>query len=207
MSMWVIQNADSFLLSRFVDHSQVGYYRFAQNLGFIVSFLPQGFRIAMRPLRKSALFQAVRDQYGTAVAKGQLLVYFCLLSMIAILAMVLGGQLIINQASPRFQQAAPLIPMTAAAMTMPALFRTINGQTFFPHKRGLVHRQRDLGGGQLRRLDGALGARDRDHRHADRRDSRLRRLVRVPVRQGPARAEPGRLPLPPRSPGRRWSQP
>jgi O-antigen/teichoic acid export membrane protein len=136
MSMWMIQNGDTFLISRFVDHSQVGYYRFAQNLGFIVSFLPQGFRIAMRPLRKSALFQAVRDDYGAAIAKGQLLVYFCLVSMIAILAMVMGGTLVINEASPRFQQAAPLVPLTAAAMTMPALFRTINGQSFFPHKRG-----------------------------------------------------------------------
>jgi O-antigen/teichoic acid export membrane protein len=135
MSMWMIQNADTFILSRYVDHKQVGYYKLAQNLGFVVSFLPQGFRIALRPLRKSALFQAVRDQYGTGVAKGQLLVYFCLISMVAILMMVLGGTLILDQASPRFQQAAPLIPLTAAAMTMPALFRTINGQTFFPHKR------------------------------------------------------------------------
>jgi O-antigen/teichoic acid export membrane protein len=135
MSMWVIQNADSYLLSQFVDHSQVGYYKFAQNLGFVVSFLPQGFRIAMRPLRKAALFQAVRDQYGTAVAKGQLLAYFCLVCMTAILAMVLGGTLILHQANSKFQQAAPLIPITAAAMTMPALFRTINGQTYFPHKR------------------------------------------------------------------------
>jgi len=129
MSMWVIQNADSFILSRFVDHSQVGYYKFAQNLGFVVSFMPQGFRIAMRPLRKAALFQAVRDQYGTAVAKGQLLAYFCLVCMIAILSMVLGGTLILHQANSQFQQAAPLIPITAAAMTMPALFRTMQKQT------------------------------------------------------------------------------
>jgi O-antigen/teichoic acid export membrane protein len=135
-SMWVIQNADSFILAQFVDHSQIGYYKFAQNLGFVVSFMPQGFRIAMRPLRKAALFQAVRDQYGTAVAKGQLLAYFCLVCMTAILAMVLGGTLILHQANSNFQQAAPLIPITAAAMTMPALFRTINGQTYFPHKRG-----------------------------------------------------------------------
>lgn len=135
MSMWVIQNADSFILSRFVDHSQVGYYKFAQNLGFVVSFMPQGFRIAMRPLRKAALFQAVRDQYGAAVAKGQLLAYFCLVCMVAILSMVMGGTLILHQASSNFQQAAPLIPITAAAMTMPALFRTINGQAYFPHKR------------------------------------------------------------------------
>jgi O-antigen/teichoic acid export membrane protein len=134
-SMFAIQNADGFLLSRFVDHKQLGYYQLAQKLGFIVSFLPQGFRIALRPLRKTAMFQAVRDQYGSAVAKGQLLGYFLLISIFAILTMVLGGELLINVASSQYQAAAPLIPLTAAMMTMPALFRTVNGQSFFPHKR------------------------------------------------------------------------
>lgn len=135
MSMYTIQNADGFLLSRFVDHQQVGYYRVAQQLGFIVSFLPQGFRIALRPLRKTAMFQAVRDQYGSPVAKGQLLIYFILIAIFAILAMALGGELLINVAGGQYQAAAPLIPLTAAMMTMPALFRTVNGQSFFPHKR------------------------------------------------------------------------
>jgi O-antigen/teichoic acid export membrane protein len=135
MSMFTIQNADGFLLSRFVDHKQLGYYQVAQKLGFIVSFLPQGFRIALRPLRKTAMFQAVRDQYGSAVAKGQLLIYFILIAIFAILAMVLGGELLINVAGGQYQAAAPLIPLTAAMMTMPALFRTVNGQSFFPHKR------------------------------------------------------------------------
>ncbi len=135
MSMWVIQNADTFLLSRYVDHKQVGYYSLAQKLGYVVSFLPQGFRIAMRPLRKSAMFDAVKAQYGSAIARGQLMAYFCLVSMIAIVTMVMGGTLIVNQASARFQAAAPLIPLTAAAMTMPALFRTVSGQVDFPKKR------------------------------------------------------------------------
>jgi O-antigen/teichoic acid export membrane protein len=136
MSMFTIQNADGFLLSRFVDHAQLGQYQFAQKLGFIVSFLPQGFRIALRPLRKTAMFQAVRDQYGSAVAKGQLLIYFVLIAILAILAMVLGGELLISTVGgSKYEAAAPLIPLTAAMMTMPALFRTVNGQSFFPHKR------------------------------------------------------------------------
>ena len=61
--------------------------------------------------------------------------YFCLVSMIAIVTMIMGGTLIVNQASAQFQAAAPLIPFTAAAMTMPALFRTVSGQVDFPKKR------------------------------------------------------------------------
>ncbi len=60
MSFWLIQNADIFILSRFVDHDDLGVYSLASRLGFVVSFLPQGFRMAMRPLRKSAAFDAFK---------------------------------------------------------------------------------------------------------------------------------------------------
>src|SRR3954449_1986144 len=89
----------------------------------------------MRPLRRSAVFEAVKRQYGAPVAQAQLLFYFMLLGIIAVLAMVMGGNLVINQASDRFEAARPLIPFTAAALTMPSLLRTINGQTIFAHKR------------------------------------------------------------------------
>ncbi len=135
MSMWTIQNADSFILSKYVGHKDLGYYKLAQTLGYVVTFLPQGFRIAMRPLRRSAVFEAVKRQYGAPVAQAQLLFYFMLLGIIAVLAMIMGGDLIVNQASSRFEAARPLIPFTAAALTMPSLLRTINGQTIFAHKR------------------------------------------------------------------------
>ena len=69
MSFWLVQNADIFILSRFIADTELGIYALASRLGFVVSFLPQGFRVAMRPLRKSAAFQAVRDQYGKATAR------------------------------------------------------------------------------------------------------------------------------------------
>ena len=33
MSMWLIQNADIFILSRFVDHAELGVYHLASRLG------------------------------------------------------------------------------------------------------------------------------------------------------------------------------
>ena len=76
MSFWLIQNADIFILSRFVGHEELGVYHLASRLGFVVSFLPQGFRMGMRPLRKSAAYDAFKEQYGKATAGGQLLAYF-----------------------------------------------------------------------------------------------------------------------------------
>ena len=132
---WVIQNADVFLLSRVVSDTELGIYALASRLGFVVSFLPQGFRMAMRPLRKSAIFQAMRDEYGQGTQRGQLLGYFTLLCIFAVLAMILLGQFVVEIAPPEYAGAAPLIPFTAAALVMPALYRTVNQNVVLPNSR------------------------------------------------------------------------
>jgi len=132
---WVIQNADVFILSRVVSDTELGVYALASRLGFVVSFLPQGFRMAMRPLRKAAIFQAVRDEYGQQTQRGQLLGYFTLLCIFAVLAMILLGEVIVEIAPPEYADAAPLIPFTAAALVMPALYRTVNQNVILPNGR------------------------------------------------------------------------
>src|SRR5215208_2095561 len=124
-SLWVVQNSDAFILSRFLDHKSIGLYNLASRTGFMVAFLPQGFRMALRPIRKTAAYEAFRREYGVAVAQGQMLVYFYLITLTAILAMVLGGEVLIAVGGPEFESVAPLVPLTAAAMSMPAMFRTV----------------------------------------------------------------------------------
>ena len=115
MSFWLIQNADIFILSRFVDHEELGVYHLASRLGFVVSFLPQGFRMGMRPLRKSAVYDAFKEQYGKGTAGGQLLAYFTLICILAVLAMVLAGQVLVDIVPPAYAGAASLIPLTSLA--------------------------------------------------------------------------------------------
>jgi O-antigen/teichoic acid export membrane protein len=134
-SLWIVQNMDIFLLSRFVGHKDLGLYTLASRTGFMVAFLPQGFRMALRPIRKSAAYEAFRREYGVAVANGQLLAYFYLITLTAILAMVLGGEILIAVGGGQFESVAALVPLTAAAMSMPALFRTIAMTTSYPNKR------------------------------------------------------------------------
>ena len=134
-SMWVIQNADIFLLSRFVSHEQIGLYTLASRTGFMVAILPQGFRMALRPIRKSAVFTAYRQEYGVPVAQGQLLAYFVLITLTAVLAMVLAGEILIQIGGPKFESVAAIVPLTAAAMSMPALYRTISATSVIRNKR------------------------------------------------------------------------
>jgi O-antigen/teichoic acid export membrane protein len=135
MSFWLIQNADIFILSRFVSHEELGVYHLASRLGVVVSFLPQGFRMGMRPLRKSAMWDAFQEQYGKQTAGGQLLAYFCLICILAVMAMVLAGQVLVDAAPPSYADAAGLIPFTALGFVMPALYRTINQNVAVPNKR------------------------------------------------------------------------
>ncbi|MFI5121834.1 MAG: lipopolysaccharide biosynthesis protein [Vicinamibacteria bacterium] len=135
MSFWLIQNADIFILSRFVDHTELGVYHLASRLGVVVAFLPQGFRMGMRPLRKSAMWDAFQEQYGKQTAGGQLLAYFSLICILAVLAMVLAGQVLVDAAPPAYADAASLIPFTALGFVMPALYRTVNQNVAVPNKR------------------------------------------------------------------------
>ncbi len=137
ISFWFVQNADVFLLSRVISDTDLGIYALASRLGFVVSFLPQGFRVAMRPLRKAAVFQAVRDQYGKATVQGQLLGYFVVLCIFSVLAMVLGGAVLVDLAPSSYAAAAGLIPFTAAAAVMPSVYRTVNQNVNLAHKRAL----------------------------------------------------------------------
>ena len=70
--------------------------------------------MGMRPLRKSAMWDAFQEQYGKPTAGGQLLAYFCLICILAVLAMVLarpGARR--RRAGRRTRTAAGLIPFTA----------------------------------------------------------------------------------------------
>ena len=129
MSFWLIVNADVFVLSRFVSDADLGVYTLASRVAFMAAFLPQGFRVALRPLRKAAIYKSVEAQYGRAEQRGQLLGYFVLLCITAVLMMVLLGRVIVEIAPESFADAAPLIPITAAAMVWPALLRTVSQQT------------------------------------------------------------------------------
>jgi hypothetical protein len=64
-----------------------------------------------------------------------LLAYFWLLTLTAVLAMVLGGEILIQIGGDRFESAAPLIPLTAGAMSMPALYRSVAQYVSYPNKR------------------------------------------------------------------------
>jgi O-antigen/teichoic acid export membrane protein len=134
-SMWVIQNTDTFILSRFVDHHELGVYSLASRTGFMAALLPTAFRVGLRPLRKGAAYLSMNREYGTQIAQGQLLAYFLLLCLTAVLGVFMLGEALVRNATGAFTEAAGVIPLAAAAMTMPPLFRTLKSTTIHPRGR------------------------------------------------------------------------
>jgi O-antigen/teichoic acid export membrane protein len=134
-SFWTINSAQVFFLSRYVSHTDLGIFALAQRAGIVVALLPTGFRRALRPLKRTTAFAAVEDQYGSNVARGQQLGYFLLVTLASLLAVTLFSDPIVSLAPPAYADAAPLIPLMAAAMISPTVFRMLQKSAKYRRKR------------------------------------------------------------------------
>lgn len=135
LSMFTLTSGDVFLLSRFLSHADVGVYQLANKTAIVIALVPGGFRIAMRPLRKSLTFRAVQDEYGRATARGQQLTYFLLLCVIALFGASLGAQVLAHLAPSGYGDAAPLVPLVALAVMGPSVMRSVSQAVQIPNKR------------------------------------------------------------------------
>jgi O-antigen/teichoic acid export membrane protein len=136
-SFWVVSFADIFILSRFVSDADLGIYQLAARFGLVASLLPAGFRKAIRPLQRTTTFAAVEDEYGVGVARGTQLNYFLLMVIGVLLAVALLAQALVKIAPASFADAAPLIPLLAAGLIGPTLFRIVNKVVKFERKASL----------------------------------------------------------------------
>jgi len=134
-SFWTINSAQIFFLSRYVSNTDLGIFALAQRAGIVVALLPTGFRRALRPLKRTMAFAAVEDQYGSNVARGQQLCYFLLVTLASLLAITLLADPVVSLVPPAYADAAPLIPLMAAAMVSPTAFRMLNKSAKYRRKR------------------------------------------------------------------------
>ena len=134
-SFWTINSAQIFFLSRFVSNTDLGIFALAQRAGIVVSLLPTGFRRALRPLKRTTGFAALEHQYGSSVARGWQFGYFMLVVIASLLAITVLADPVVSMAPPAYADAAPLIPLMAAAMVSPTAFRMLNKSARYRRKR------------------------------------------------------------------------
>jgi O-antigen/teichoic acid export membrane protein len=135
LSMWIVGYADIFILSRFVSDADLGTYHLASRAGFLVSFLPAGYRKALRPLQKTSTFRAVEDQYGVGTARGQQFGYFALMLIGVLLAVTVLSSVLVRVAPSSYADAAPLIPLLSAGLVAPTVYRMLNKSVKYGNKR------------------------------------------------------------------------
>jgi len=135
LSMWVVSYADIFILSRFVDDTDLGTYTFASRAAFLVAILPGGYRKALRPLQKTTMFQAVEDEYGVGEARGTQFGYFILMLAGTLLATAVAAPVVVRVAPAEYADAAPLIALIATGLVAPTVYRMINKSVKYADKR------------------------------------------------------------------------
>jgi O-antigen/teichoic acid export membrane protein len=135
VSMWVVGYADIFILSRFVSDADLGTYHLASRAGFLVSFLPAGYRKALRPLQKTATFRAAENEYGVGTARGIQFGYFVLMLTGVMLAVTVLANVLVRVAPDSYSDAAPLIPLLAAGLVAPTVYRMLNKSVKYANKR------------------------------------------------------------------------
>jgi O-antigen/teichoic acid export membrane protein len=135
ISMWTLQNADTFILSRYVSHSDLGLYQLASKTGMVVAFFPAAFFQAWRPIKRTSVFAAVEAEYGVGEARGTMLTYFGLLFITVLLGIAMLAEVLVEAAPPAYASAATLIPLVSAGLMAPVAFRSINKAAKFPGKK------------------------------------------------------------------------
>jgi hypothetical protein len=135
LSMWVVSYADIFILSRFVDDTDLGTYHLASRAAFLVAILPGGYRKALRPLQKTPMFRAVEDEYGVGTARGAQFGYFTIMLAGTMLATTVMATVMVRVAPPAYANAAPLIPLISGGLVAPTVYRMINKSVKYGDKR------------------------------------------------------------------------
>jgi len=135
LSMWVVGYFDIFILSRFVSHAELGTYHLASKAAFLVAVLPGGYRKALRPLQKTPMFKAVEDEYGVGTARGIQFGYFTLMLVGTLLLTTIGAHALLRIAPESYADSAPLIPIIAAGLVAPTVYRMVNKSVKYADKR------------------------------------------------------------------------
>ncbi len=135
LSMWIVGYSDIFILSRFVSHAELGTYHLASKAAFLVAVLPGGYRKALRPLQKTPMFRAVEDEYGVGTARGVQFGYFWLMLIGTLMITTMGAHALLRIAPESYADSAPLIPVIAAGLVAPTVYRMINKSVKYADKR------------------------------------------------------------------------
>lgn len=116
LSLTTLQLADVFLVSRSVPASGVGAYRVATRIGALATYWSSAFNMAWGPMRRGDPLHVAADRkLGRAAVSSTVATYYLILTFAVVLSLALLADAFVRIAPSSYQDAAPLIPLTALA--------------------------------------------------------------------------------------------
>jgi O-antigen/teichoic acid export membrane protein len=113
ISLWVVQNVDIFVLSRYVDHSDLAPYRVAAQFGLAVTYCTGAFFRAWTPLRRTTSFAALESQVGEGALRGAMVTYFILMCLTMLIGLTVASDTFALVAPKDYTNLPLLIPLVA----------------------------------------------------------------------------------------------
>ncbi|HEX2088125.1 MAG TPA: oligosaccharide flippase family protein [Solirubrobacteraceae bacterium] len=135
LSVWIVQNADVYILSRFVDTAEVGVYRVANRVSSVVAYAVSAFLLAWVPVSRTSLFDAARAERGD-VGLGRLLVTYYVFAAAGLMVALASGADALAGVAPRaYREAAHLIPVVGFGFVAYGLFVVVYRAARFEARR------------------------------------------------------------------------
>jgi O-antigen/teichoic acid export membrane protein len=135
LAMWIVGNADVYLVSLFAPADSVGPYRVAARLGMGVSYLVSAVTMAWLPLTRTPLHSAMTERHGPSGFGATVLTVFLLLCIWVVLGLTLLADLLMKVAPASYSGAAPLVPLVALGVVAFGVLMVLYRGTSFPNRR------------------------------------------------------------------------
>jgi O-antigen/teichoic acid export membrane protein len=134
ISLWIVQNVDVFMLSRYVKHHQLAPYRVAGQFGLAVTYSTTAFFRAWQPLRRTTASAAVIDRYGEQAMRGAMVTYFVLMCLTMLTGLIVAAKTFALVAPRSYTELPLLIPLVAGGFFMHGTFVVIYRASQFKRK-------------------------------------------------------------------------
>jgi O-antigen/teichoic acid export membrane protein len=133
--LWLVHDADIYLVSWFSSPTDTGLYRLASRLATLPSYLVAAFMFAQSSLERSMLFHATYERRGHHQTKSTLLTYYMFCALWLVLGLSIGADLIVQIAPPSYAGAARYIPLLGVAYLCYGAYVVIMRSAQVPRRR------------------------------------------------------------------------
>lgn len=128
-------NVSVILLGLLAPAASVGFFQVANRISQVPTFFGEGYLFAWVPLERSPIANAAKEHKGQRPFEAQVFLLLILSTLGLLVAVTLSADALVRIAPPAYREAAPLIPLLAAAQALDLIFRGIYRATGFHNRR------------------------------------------------------------------------